>query len=70
MHAFFGDDAFLVSIQHEGQVLLHVIEEQEHIAAGGDGARHVVLPAHRGCHAQHVAGVGNDHAVEAELALQ
>jgi len=70
VHALFGNDALLVPIQHEIEVFVDVIEEEEHVAAGRDRAGDIVLAAHRRGHAQHMTGVGDDHAVEAQLLLQ
>src|SRR5450755_1172374 len=41
-----GDDAVPVAVQHVSEVFLGVAEEQEHVAAGGDGGGYQVAAFH------------------------
>ena len=65
-----GDDAAPVPVEHVPEVLVGIAEEQEHVAAGGDRRRHQVAALHRLGQADHQRGIGEDQAVEAELAAE
>ena len=66
----FSDDTALIARLQVAQVLLKIIGEQEHVAACGDAPGHGLAPGHHAGHADHVGGVGDDQAVEAQLAAQ
>ena len=69
-HALLADRAGLVGVQHEAEVFVGVVEEQEHVAARVDGGGHRLLAGHAVLKADHVGRVGDDKAVEAELVAQ
>ena len=69
-HAGLADDAAFVCIQHGIEVLVRVVEEQEHIASGIDGCRQHLAAGHAVRHAHHMGGIRYYHAVEAQLAAQ
>ena len=66
--ALLGDDAVFHAVHHVVEVLLHVVGEQEHIAAGGDGLGHGHGALFHAGDARHVGRVGDDYAVETHLA--
>ena len=57
-------------VGHVADVLVVVVVEQEHIAARHDGLGHQLAALRTPGEAHHVAGVGNDEAVKAQLAPQ
>src|SRR5699024_2965963 len=68
--ALLGEIALVIGGLHVGNVLVDVVGKEDHVAAGNDGAGNGVLPLGGGGHAHHVGGVGDDRAVEAQLAPQ
>ena len=70
VQAFVGDDAVFVTVHHGGEVFVHVVEEQEHVAACGNGGGDHVAALHAAGEAHHMAGVCEHHAVEAHFALE
>ena len=60
----------LVAVEHVLEVLVGVAEEQEHVAAGGDGGRYQVPAFHGLGQADHLRGVGQDEAVEAQFVAE
>lgn len=69
-HTLLGDDAVLVTGHHVAEVFLHIIEEQIHIAACGNGSGNLLGSGHCTEHTDHVGSIGDDQAVEAQLGLQ
>ena len=67
VHPRLADGAVAIGLQHPADVLVRIVIEQEHIAAGVDGGGHHFLAGHAVGHAHHMGGVGDDHAVEAQL---
>ena len=61
--------AVSVALHHVAKVLVHVIEEQEHVTARGNCPRNLLPPRHGGKHADHMRGVSHHHTVESQASF-
>ena len=64
------DPAIQIPLLHGLKVLIHVIEEQEHIDTGGNSGGHQIPALHAAGQPHHVGSVRQHHAVEAQLPPQ
>ena len=69
-HSFLRNGAVGVCLKHSVEVLGGIVEEEEHIAARIDAKRQHFLASHSVGHSDHVAGVGNYHAVKSKLVTE
>ena len=65
-----GDLAGVDGVPDVAEVLVVVAEEQDHVAAGGDGLHHLPLPRQRRGEPDHERSVGQDDPVETKIIAQ
>ena len=70
LKAFLCNHAVFVAVHHVPEILIQIVEEQEHIASGGNRGGKQIAALHHAGQADHVGRIRQDHAVKSELSAQ